>query len=95
MLITSSIPFLAMFLSLRARPFHWSRLLFTFIIPIIPFALLFDGFISCLRAYSQQELHALVEGLSTNTYQWQIGEDRSGLLPVTYLIGSPTSTSSV
>jgi hypothetical protein len=94
MLITCSLPFLTMFLSLRARPFRWSRLLFTFLIPIIPIALLFDGLVSCLRAYSQQELHTLVEGLSTPTYQWQIGEDRSGLLPVTYLIGSPTSTSS-
>jgi hypothetical protein len=92
MLITCTIPFLAMFLSLRARPFRWSRLIFTFIIPIIPFTLWFDGIISCLRAYSQQELHTLVAGLSTPTYQWDIGEDRSGLLPVTYLIGSPTQT---
>jgi hypothetical protein len=89
MLITCSIPFIAMFLSLRTRPFRWSRLFFTFIIPIIPFALLFDGITSCLRAYSQPELHALVEGLNTPTYQWQIGEERSGLLPVTYLIGRP------
>ena len=94
MLITCSLPFLAMFLSLRTRPFSWSRLFFTFIIPIIPFALMFDGLVSCLRAYSQQELHDLVEGLSTPTYQWQIGEDRSGFLPITYLIGSPTSASS-
>jgi hypothetical protein len=92
MLITCSIPFLAMFLSLRARPFRWSRLIFTYIIPIIPFALCYDGIISCFRSYSQQELHTLVEGLSTPTYQWDIGEDRSGLLPVTYLIGSPTQT---
>jgi hypothetical protein len=91
MLITCSIPFLAMFLSLRARPFRWSRLFFTYIIPIIPFALWFDGLISCLRAYSQQELHTLVEGLSTPTYQWDIGEERSGLLPITYLIGHPIS----
>ena len=91
MLITCTIPFLAMFLSLRARPFRWSRLIFTFIIPIVPFALWFDGIISCLRAYSQQELHDLIEGLSSDTYRWQIGEDRSGLLPVTYLIGSPVS----
>jgi hypothetical protein len=89
MLITCSVPFLAMFLSLRARPFRWSRLFFTFIIPIIPFTLWLDGIISCLRAYSQQELHTLVEGLSTPTYQWDIGEDRSGLLPITYLIGHP------
>ena len=91
MLVSCTIPFLAMFLTLRMRPFRWSRLFFTFVIPIIPFTLLFDGVISCLRAYSQQELHALVEGLSAPTYQWQIGEDRSGLLPVTYLIGHPTS----
>jgi hypothetical protein len=89
MLITSSIPFLAMFLTPRIRPFRWSRLFFTYIIPIVPFALMFDGLISCLRAYSQQELHTLVEGLSTPTYQWDIGEDRSGLLPITYLIGHP------
>ena len=89
MLITCTIPFIAMFLSLRARPFRWSRLFFTYIIPIVPFALMFDGIISCLRAYSQQELHTLVEGLSTSTYQWDIGEDRSGLLPITYLIGHP------
>ncbi len=91
MLITSTIPVLAMFLTPRIRPFRWSRLFFTYIIPIIPFALMFDGLISCLRAYSQQELLDLVEGLSSDTYQWQIGEDRSGLLPITYLIGSPVS----
>ena len=91
MLITCSIPFLAMFLTPRIRPFRWSRLFFTYIIPIVPFALWFDGIISCLRAYSQPELHALVEGLSTPTYQWDIGEDRNGLLPITYLIGSPVS----
>jgi hypothetical protein len=91
MLITSTIPFLAMFLTPRIRPFRWSRIFFTYIIPIIPFALCYDGLISCLRAYSRQELHTLVEGLSTPTYQWDIGEDRSGLLPITFLIGSPVS----
>ena len=91
MLITCTIPFLAMFLTPRIRPFRWSRLLFTYIIPMVPFALMFDGIVSCLRAYSQQELHTLVEGLSTPTYRWDIGEDRSGLLPITYLIGSPVS----
>jgi hypothetical protein len=31
------------------RPFRWSRLLWTYVVPIIPAVLLFDGIVSCLR----------------------------------------------
>jgi len=73
------------------RPFRWSRLLFTYVLPIIPLVLLFDGLVSCLRTYRTRELRELIEELSANEYWWEIGE-RSGIfacLPVTYLIGYP------
>ena len=91
MLTICGLPFLAMYLALLVQPFRWSRLFFTFVIPVVPFVLWFDGIVSCLRAYSPQELHNLVADLSSNTYQWEIGEEPGGLVPITFLIGHPIS----
>jgi len=75
------------------RPFRWSRLLWTYLIPVIPFVLFFDGLISCLRSYSPAELREMTKGLATDDYRWEIGEKSGGLLPlrVTYLVGCPGS----
>jgi hypothetical protein len=80
------------------RPFRWSRLLWTFVVPIIPVALWLDGVVSCLRAYSPQELQELVAMLTNGEvhnhyqYQWQIGEQAGAVsgAPITYLIGYPS-----
>lgn len=73
------------------RPFRWSRLLYTYVLPIIPLVLLFDGLVSCLRTYRKRELHELIEGLVAPEYCWEIGEQSGTFdsLPVTYLIGCP------
>ena len=73
------------------RPFRWSRLLWTYLIPVIPFVLFFDGLISCLRAYSLAQLREMTSGLATGDYRWDIGERSGGLLPlrITYLMGCP------
>jgi|SRR5579872_319043 len=73
----------------RIRPFRWSRLLWTYLIPIIPLVLLFDGVVSCLRTYRPQELREIVEKLTACQYQWDIGELAGKRAPVTYLIGYP------
>jgi len=71
------------------RPFRWSRLLWTYVPPVLPFVGLFDGVVSCLRTYSPPELRELLRGL--DTYDWQVGETRSRWSPlaVTYLVGVP------
>jgi len=71
------------------RPFRWSRLLWTYLVPIIPLVLLFDGVVSCLRTYRPRELREIVEKLADNEYQWEIGEHSTGKAPITYLIGCP------
>jgi hypothetical protein len=76
------------------RPFRWSRLLWTYLIPIVPFALLFDGVVSCLRSYPPQELREMVGRLSGREYRWEIGEALGGGTPITYLVGSPLAPSS-
>ena len=73
------------------RPFRWSRLFYTYVLPLIPLVLLFDGLVSCLRTYRTRELRGLVEELGATEYSWEIGE-RPGTfsgLPITYLIGYP------
>jgi hypothetical protein len=73
------------------RPFRWSRLLWTYLVPVIPFVLFFDGAVSCLRTYRPQELQEIVATLSAEGYRWEVGEHRAGKVPITYLIGRPTS----
>jgi hypothetical protein len=77
------------------RPFRWSRLLWTYLFPVVPFVLFYDGLISCLRAYSLGELQEMTKGLAASGYRWEIGEEPGGLLPVrvTYLVGCPQSLS--
>jgi hypothetical protein len=70
-------------------PFRWPRLLWTYLLPVIPFVVCFDGWMSCLRSYSQQELSEIVRNLPRGNYEWEIGEERGVFLPVTYLIGYP------
>lgn len=73
------------------RPFRWSRLFYTYVLPIIPLVLLIDGLVSCFRTYQPQELRQLVDSLATSEYRWEIGKQSGtlGALPVTYLIGFP------
>ena len=93
-LLTFAFVFLLFVSTLWIRPFRWSRLLWTYVIPIIPFALLFDGVVSCLRTYRPEELRELVGGLSGSEYRWEIGEALGGGTPITYLVGSPLLASS-
>jgi hypothetical protein len=81
-----------LFLPFR-RPFRWSRVLWTYLIPVIPFVLLFDGLISCLRSYSLGELREMTSGLAASGYRWEIGEQTGRWfgVPITYLIGCPQS----
>jgi hypothetical protein len=73
------------------RPFRWSRLLWTYVLPIIPMVLLFDGVVSCLRTYRPQELREIIAKLPATGYQWELGEHSAaqGRVPITYLIGFP------
>jgi hypothetical protein len=77
----------------RIRPFRWSRLLWTYLIPVIPLVLIFDGVVSCLRTYRPQELREIVATLTSCQYKWEIGELAGKRAPVTYLIGYPSASS--
>lgn len=85
-------PLLVWLATPRLRPFKWSRLFFTYVLPAIPFAVCFDGIVSCFRTYSVEELRALTTSVEDLQYEWQLGLLYGrGPLPVTYALGLPTS----
>jgi len=86
------LPFLYFVVVPFVRPFRWERLLWSYLIPVLPLVLLFDGIVSCLRAYSPKELREFTEGISGADYTWEIGEMTGGRMParVTFLIGYPS-----
>ena len=91
MLLMCLTPLAALILTLFIRPFRWSRLFWTYVVPVVPLVLLFDGIVSCLRTYTPEELRDFTEEFSACGYAWEIGEERAARSPVaiTYLIGYP------
>ena len=72
------------------RPFRWGRLLFTYLIPIVPLFVLWDGVVSALRTYSVKEMQELVDALDEkDTFKWDIQRVKSGPGVVLYLLGTP------
>ncbi len=91
MLLVFLVPVATLMLVPFMRPFRWARLLWTYLVPVVPIVLFLDGIVSCLRAYSASELRELSDGLSAKGYQWEVGKETGHFLPVsiTYLIGYP------
>ena len=88
------VPLLVAITTPFIRPFRWRRLLWTYLLPLVPLACWWDGIVSQLRAYSPAELQDLAEAAGAPTYCW-----RAGRVPIvsspgclTYLIGYPTVT---
>jgi len=81
------------------RPFRWSRLFWTYLIPAIPAVLFFDGVVSCWRTYTEPELRGMIDRLKIDevhgsAYVWEMGRARTLLSPlgISYLIGYPATT---
>jgi len=74
-----------------ARPFRWAYLVFTYLIPLLPLIVLWDGMISLLRVYSPEQMKELTEDLQAPDYMWEIGLIRLRGTPrgLPYLIGRP------
>ena len=74
------------------RPFRWAWLPLTYLVPVIPLFVMWDGIVSCLRVYSPDELRAMVARLEGgDRFDWEIGELAMGSLPgnAIYCIGTP------
>ncbi|HEX6943810.1 MAG TPA: class I SAM-dependent methyltransferase [Gemmatimonadaceae bacterium] len=86
------VPILVLAVTPFIRPFRWERLLFTYLIPLVPLTCFWDGFVSQLRAYRPDELRGLAASLGDVGYEWKAGKvSVSDSRPpnLTYLVGMP------
>ena len=76
-----------------ARPFRWSYLLFTYVIPVLPFLVLWDGVVSWFRLYTPDMFRELTADLTANDYHWEIGTVKLPRIPepLPYFIGRRVS----
>ena len=73
-------------------PFKIGRIFFTYLLPIVPLFVLWDGLVSSLRTYSVKEMNELVKSLNgAENYHWDIGKVKSGPGAILFLLGTPLS----
>jgi hypothetical protein len=84
LLVLGSAPFI--------KPFRLERIVLTWLVPILPLFIVWDGLVSALRSYTPAELRAFAAEVTVPGYAWDVGEERSASTPMgmTYLIGRPT-----
>ena len=95
--ITSTvlIPFLVLVLTPIVRPLSWVQILFTYLLPILPLLIFWDGLVSQLRTYSVRELQEFTRDLESSSYRWEAGLIAVPHTPVgvPYLVGRPLASS--
>jgi hypothetical protein len=70
-----------LFLTPRVRPFRWSLLLWTYVIPAIPVVFAWDGTVSALRAYTPDELLGLTRAVpGADAYDWNAAQAGRSLM---------------
>ena len=84
-------PFLVALATPFIGPFRWSRLLFTYVLPLVPVTCWWDGMVSHLRAYTVDELTALASETAPPSYQHDAGMISLPGTPghLTYLVVRP------
>ena len=83
------IPLLVFVLTPSIRPVSLFQIFFTYLIPLLPLLIFFDGLVSQLRTYSVEELRDLTRDLDSDGYVWECGLIGAPRVPVKvpYLIG--------
>ena len=72
------------------KPFRLSRLIFIYLIPIVPLCTIWDGVISIMRMYTPEELFQFTSQIGDNNYVWKSGKAKHKTgANMTYLIGYP------
>ncbi len=74
------------------KPFRFTRLIFTYIIPLIPIVTTWDGIVSILRMYTPKQMLKMAEEVTGSKYIWKAGKARGkSWNTVLYLTGYPAN----
>ena len=72
------------------KPFSFSRIFYTYLVPLIPFCAMWDGVVSMFRLYNVEEVIELTKQLDTENYTWRVGKVKNEIgMRMFYLVGYP------
>ena len=75
------------------KPFRIERLVFTYLIPILPIVTSIDGIIALFKLYAPKDLNKLVSEIKVPNYTWRSGKlDNGRGGKIIYLIGFPNES---
>jgi hypothetical protein len=76
------------------RPLRLRQVLLTYVLPVLPLLIAWDGAVSNARTYAEEDLRELLAGLEAPDYQWEIARTRAPGAPATMLtlVGLPRIT---
>ena len=79
---------MVLFLTPMVRPFTLTQFIFTYLIPILPLVIAWDGAVSNARTYTLSDLDLLLSEIKTEGYTWEKGTIK-GKAKKIYLMGIP------
>lgn len=84
--------FVVLIVSSMIRPMTWRQLVFTYLIPILPLLIAWDGSVSNARTYTKADLETLLGGVKADGYTWEVGSVKNKGNPgsMIYLLGLPS-----
>lgn len=94
LLATLVIPFAVLLLMPVVRPRCWRALWLSYLPPLLPLAIWWDGTASTLRTSRAEELQSLIATLPSANYGWRVEEIGGGPVPILAVFGAPALTRS-
>lgn len=88
--MTVFVPLTILLTAPFVKPFRFGRLIFTYLIPILPIITLIDGFLALFKLYAPVDLDELTDSIAVNNYKWESGKMDNGRGgKIMYLLGYP------
>tara|TARA_R110002072_G_scaffold224107_1_gene381188 strand:- start:728 stop:1558 length:831 start_codon:yes stop_codon:yes gene_type:complete len=80
---------MTLLLTLLVRPLALGQVVFTYLIPVLPVLIGWDGGVSNARTYGEADLNLLLAEVPAEGYRWEIGTLGKGPTKRLYLLGLP------
>lgn len=77
------------FITPLVRPMSWQQLVFTYLIPVLPFFIAWDGAVSNVRTYTLSDMEELLAPIRKDGYQWEMGAIKGKGGKKLFLLGLP------
>jgi hypothetical protein len=91
--MTVIVPLTVLLTAPFVKPFRFERLIFTYIIPVLPIVTFLDGFLALFKLYPPSDLNELTSSIKAENYYWRSGKMDNGRGgKIIYLIGYPQET---